>query len=159
MLHHAGEKLALENEPFRLWEPLPREQWLPGMLLYQITQTDVDMQSPLRADCWILILHRKAIIKAAPHQRWDTPPPPTSVQTNTQTLIYHPQAAEISHIYHYLPKVKTKSGGKAFPCEEKSAPILQFSLFPCNTSRSALQATNNRIGNLQSFNLTGALNI
>lgn len=58
------------------------------------------------------------------------PTPPTSVQTNTQTLIYHPQAAEISHIYHYLPKVKTKSGGKAFPCAEKVLPYFNLVYFP-----------------------------
>lgn len=159
MLHHAGEKLQLENEPFRLPETLPREPWLPVTLLYQITQTDVDMQSPLRADCWILIQHRKAIIKAAPHQRWAPPRlPHISTNKHSNPHISPTGGRDISYL-SLLTEGENKIRRKGFSLCGKSAPILQFCLFPGNASRSALQATNNRIGNLQSFNLTGALNI
>lgn len=87
-----------------------------------------------------------------------TPPP---LQQRKQTLkpsyITYRQQRYLIFISAYQ-RWKQNQEKRLFPLQ-KSAPILQFCLFHRNTSWSDLQATNNRIGNLQSFNLTGALNI
>lgn len=87
------------------------------------------------------------------------PPPPSyqRKQTLKPSYITHRRQSYLIFIMTYEGENKIRR--KGFTLYRKSAPILQFCLFPSNTSRSALQATNNRIGNLQSFNLTGALNI
>lgn len=83
---------------------------------YQITQTDVDMQSPLRADCWILIQHRKTIIKATPHQRWDLPT--SRIHQSKQTLrlsyITHRQQRYLIFIISYW-RWKPNQDKRLFP--------------------------------------------
>lgn len=64
----------------------------------QITQTDVDMQSPVRAGCWILIQHTKTIIKATAHQRWDLPPSTIHQSKHSGSHISPTGSTDISYL-------------------------------------------------------------
>lgn len=158
MLHHAGEKMTTRKRT------IPS----PGTIATGTVTSSDAVVSDYTNWCWHAESSESWLLNFNPtqesnNQSHTTPemrPPPPHISANKHSNLHiSPTGGRDISYLSLLTEGENKIRRKGFSLCRKSAPILQFCLFPCNTSRSALQATNNRIGNLQSFNLTGALNI